>query len=156
QPRHERRRLRRPGGRPGLAVVARVNIDRVLQIAIPIVSFGLMMLVGLSLTVDDLRSAVRNRRAFAAGVLLPWAFVPLPGWLTAALGPLPVGRRISILLLTACPTGGMANMHSLLARSNTALAVSLTAISCFAAWGTTPAVLWLYSRASLQISPVAV
>src|SRR6185436_14632120 len=60
-----------------------------------------------------------------------------------------------LLLLAACPTGGMANFHAYLARANTALSVTLTTFSCIAASGTLPALLWIYSRFSSTVAAFA-
>jgi Predicted Na+-dependent transporter len=49
-----------------------------------------------------------------------------------------------LLLIAACPAGGLSNYYTCLARANTALSVSLTAGSCVAALGTMPVVIAAY------------
>lgn len=127
---------------------------RFLQIAIPAVSFVLMGLVGLSLTVDGLAAALRNRRALGAGIVFPWLLSPLLGWLCVRLVPLPGDLQLGLLLVAACPVGGIANVHALLARANGNLSVTLTAISCLLSWGLTPAILRLLSASPAAAVPL--
>ena len=61
-------------------------------------------------------------------VCLAWAFQPAPD-VTAGL-----------LLVAACPIGGISNTYSYLARASTALSVTLTGLSCLFAGVTLPAV----------------
>jgi BASS family bile acid:Na+ symporter len=60
------------------------------------------------------------------------------GWLlVCGLGLEPALAR-GVLLVAACPSGGMANVYTYLARANVALSVTLTAWSCVAAVLATP------------------
>ena len=127
-------------------------MQQALRVAIPAVSFGLMMLVGLDLTPRDIRAALGRRRALLAGLVAPWILVPLLVLgVVHLLHPAP-DIEAALLLLAACPTGGMANFHTYLARANTALAVTMTTFSCVAAIVTLPALLWVYSRFSTSMT----
>jgi BASS family bile acid:Na+ symporter len=53
-----------------------------------------------------------------------------------------------LLLVAACPGGGMSNVYVYLARANTALSVVLTAVSCLAALVTMPAIFAAYQLAT--------
>jgi len=127
-----------------------------LRIAIPLISFVLVTLVGLSLTKESFAISLRNRRALLGGLLFPWLVVPLLGLMTAALLPMSPDFRLGFLLLAACPTGGMANLYCLLARAPVALSLTLTTASCLLSWAGTPALLWLFSRTSPGLSAPAV
>ncbi len=129
-------------------------MDRVLLVAIPVSSFLLMGLVGLSLSRGDLLSGFRNVRTLAGGVLLPWLVVPLLGGLLVTTLPMTPELRVSFLLLSACPVGGMASLYSLLSKANSGLTIVWTSISCLAAWMLTPAVLWVYTRMTPDMAVV--
>lgn len=99
------------------------------QLAAAVLLFGMMWIVGLELRADDFRRIVRYPRAVVWGtagqlVLLPLATFALLDW----LDPPPLVAAGAILILAA-PGGGISNVFALLARANTALSVSLTAIA---------------------------
>jgi BASS family bile acid:Na+ symporter len=60
------------------------------------------------------------------------------------------------MLVTACPSGAMANVYTLVGRMNVALSVTLTAVSCLAAVLTTPLALAVLqpTRRSQPASPL--
>lgn len=108
------------------------------DIAIPAIAFLLLTAVGLDLTAVDF-SRVRSRPAIlVAGVIGPLITLPMLAvslvWLLVP-GP---ETRAGLLLIAACPIGGISNAYTSWARASTALSVSLTAISCLAAVVTIP------------------
>src|SRR5262245_56875566 len=114
---------------------------RILETCVPGVAFLLMLAVGLDVTRDNLRK-VGERWRFVAGATVAQA-VTLPAaalLLVAAARPEP---RITeyLLLLAACPGGGMSNVYVYLARANTALSVALTACSSLLAIATIPLII---------------
>jgi BASS family bile acid:Na+ symporter len=119
-------------------------LKTVLDVTVPILVFWLMVTVGLELTEEDLRRVTRQLRivllATAAQVLL-WPLVAV-----ALLATLPLKPYIEmgILLVAACPSGGMANFYTYLGRANLALSVTLTAVSCLTAVLTMPLMLALF------------
>ena len=116
-----------------------------LENGVPVVAFLMMVAVGLDVTREDLRRVARQRglvllATAAQAILLPAAAV------TIAQGLRPSSRVVEYLLLVAaCPGGGMSNVYVYIARANTALSVSLTAVSCLLAAATMPIVLALYA-----------
>jgi len=108
------------------------------EVAIPLITFLLLTTVGLDLTVRDLVAVRRRPRIVAVGVLAPLAVLPLVALaLVALVGP-PAAVATSMLLLAACPIGGISNTYSYLARASTALSVTLTGASCLLATVTIP------------------
>jgi bile acid:Na+ symporter, BASS family len=103
-----------------------------------IVTLLLLVAVGMDLAPTDFRR-VRDRAGMvAAGVLLPPLLLPLLAvGLIAVVRPSPIIAS-GLLLLAACPIGGVSNAYSALARASTALSVTLTAVSCAAALVTIP------------------
>jgi BASS family bile acid:Na+ symporter len=118
-----------------------------IAVAIPLLNFLLLIAVGLDLTVDDF-ARVRERRAVvAAGLVAPLLLLPpLALGLTWVFQP---GAAVTagILLIAACPIGGISNTYSYLARASTALSVTLTGLSCLAAVVTMPVLGQVFERA---------
>jgi bile acid:Na+ symporter, BASS family len=59
--------------------------------------------------------------------------LPVIGWLLICWLRLQPAIARGVLLIAACPGGGMANVYTLLGRRNVALSVTLTSVSCLAA-----------------------
>jgi BASS family bile acid:Na+ symporter len=118
-----------------------------LEAAVPAVAFLLMLAVGLDVTRQDLTRVGADRRTIvlatiAQAVLLPASAIMLSGGLPAQ------SLLAEYLLLTAAsPGGGMSNVYVYLARADTALSVTLTALSCLLAVFTMPLVTVAYEAA---------
>ena len=105
---------------------------------IPALNFILLVAVGLELTSDDFARVRRQRRLLVLGLLAPLLVLPaLALALTWLLRP-EAAVAVSLLLIAACPIGGISNTFSYLARASTALSVTLTGLSCIAAAVTMP------------------
>lgn len=116
---------------------------RILETGVPLVAFLLMVAVGLDVGRDDLRRILAQRHVVVVATLAQ-ALV-LPAVALAIAAALPSAAIAGYLLLTAAaPGGGMSNVYVYLARANTALSVTLTAISCVAALVTMPAIFAIY------------
>ena len=116
----------------------------VLDIGIPIIAILIMIPVGLDLTLVDFRKVIHSPRIVCAALvgqalLLPLCAVGLIRFLN--LEPHTI---TGVLLIAACPAGGLSNCYTYLARARTALSVSLTTLSCVAALGTMPLVMAVY------------
>ncbi len=112
-----------------------------LEVAAWVISQVLLVAVGLDLRVADFRSVRQRPWMVAAGVLLPPLLLPWVAlFLVGILRPSAAAAR-GLLLLSACPIGGIATTYSMLARANPALSVTLAAVSCLAAFVTMPLVL---------------
>ena len=111
---------------------------RILETCVPAVAFLLMLAVGLDVTRNRLRD-VAERWRFLLGVTLAQAII-LPGAALLLVGVASPEPRVAeyLLLVAACPGGGMSNVYVYLARANTALSVALTALSCLLAVVTIP------------------
>ncbi len=120
---------------------------RILETGVPLMAFLMMVAVGLDVTRDDLRRVAARAGTIALLTLAQVVLLPLAAWL---LVPLVRSDRIAmfLLLVGACPGGGMSNVYVYLARANTALSVTLTAVSCLAAIVTMPAIFAVYQRAT--------
>ena len=99
----------------------------------------LMIVVGSDLAIADFRRVVHRPRVLLAGLLLPPLFLPPMAFgLILALSP-PPEVASGLLLVAACPVGGISNAYVYLARGSAALSVTLTTFSCLLAFATVPA-----------------
>lgn len=113
----------------------------ILDIAVPVLVFLLMVVVGLGLTMEDFRRVVRQPWLVAAATVGQFVLLPAIALILVQFLRLSPAVEKGVLLVAACPAGSMANLYNYLARANVALSVSLTAVSCLAAMLTMPILL---------------
>ena len=119
-----------------------------LDLAVPAVTFLLLLAVGLDLAPADFARVRRQPRVLAAGLLGPLLVLPPLALLLVVLSRPSSDLQTGLLLVAACPIGGISNTYSYLARASTALSVTLTVCSSLLAVVTIPA-LALAFRAAL-------
>lgn len=102
-----------------------IATDLFLPIALAIISFGM----GLSLTLGDFRRVVTHAGPAAVGLTSQLVLMPLLGFLLAWGFGLPPVMAVGLVILAVCPGGATSNFITYLARGDTALSVSLTAVS---------------------------
>jgi BASS family bile acid:Na+ symporter len=103
-------------------------------------NFLLLFTVGLDLTENDFARVRGQPALIAAGLVAPLVLLPpIAVGLIWLLQPGPAVAA-SLLLIAACPIGGISNAFTYLARASTALSVTLTGLSCVAASVTIPLV----------------
>jgi BASS family bile acid:Na+ symporter len=126
-----------------------------LETGVPVVAFLMMVAVGLDVTREDLRRVASRAGTIAVLTAAQMVLLPIAAWLLVPLVPSP---RIAmfLLLVGACPGGGMSNVYVYLARANTALSVTLTAVSCLAAIVTMPAIFAAYELLTGRAAAFAV
>ncbi|MGE5199259.1 MAG: bile acid:sodium symporter family protein [Rhodospirillaceae bacterium] len=115
-----------------------ITLRSVVDIATPVIAFTLLLAVGLNLTPSDFARVRRAPSVIAVGLLAPLAVLPaIALMLTWWFEPDPFVEA-GLLLVAACPIGGISNTYSYLARASTALSVTLTGLSSAMAIGTIP------------------
>jgi bile acid:Na+ symporter, BASS family len=118
-------------------------------------AIGLMMLgVALDLKLADFKRIITSPKAPAIG--LGAQFVLLPAFtflLTLVLRPSP-SIALGMILIAACPGGNLSNIMTYLARGNTAISVSMTAVSTAAAVVMTPLNLSLWGSLNPATAPI--
>ena len=110
----------------------------ILDVAVPVVTFLVMTIVGLDLSRPDFERVRARPRILVAGLLGPFLLLPPIALAVLAVVPMPEEIRAGLLLLAVCPVGGISNTYNYLARASTALSVTLTAVSCLLAVVTMP------------------
>lgn len=103
--------------------------ESLLKVVMPASIFFIMMAMGLELTPRDFRRVFVQPRAVLTGVLGQILILPAFALGLVLALPLPDELAIGLVILAACPGGAMSNVISYLARADTALSISMTAIS---------------------------
>lgn len=107
-------------------------------VALPIALAVIMTVLGLALTPADFRRVVVLPRGVAIGLSNLIVISPLLAFAVAEAYALDPALAVGLVILGAAPGGTMANMLTHLARGDTALSITLTAISSVAAVITVP------------------
>jgi BASS family bile acid:Na+ symporter len=129
--------------------------------AIPVVTFLMMVTVGHGLTTADLRRSVTDLRAIVAATIGQLVFLPLIATVIILVAHPPPTVIAGLVLVAASPGGAISNFYACLARANTALSVTLTAASCLLSIVTIPAVVaagfffWLEDQPDIEVPVTA-
>jgi BASS family bile acid:Na+ symporter len=103
-------------------------LKAVVDAGVPGLAFFAMLVVGKDLTPDDFWRVARQPRIVVAATAGQFLMLSVIGWLVVRRLVLPLAITRGVLLVAACPSGAMANVHTYLARGNVALSVTLTAV----------------------------
>jgi len=125
------------------------------QVLVPICLIIIMVAMGLELGTADFRRVASMPRAAAVGLvgqmlLLPalgFAFALAPGRVPGLGVPLSPELAVGIAVIVACPGSAPSNIFTYMARANTALSITLTAVSSLLTVVTIP--LWVNVSLSL-------
>ncbi len=127
-----------PPPKPSGRSEALKTMNPIVNLGIPAVGVFLMLVVGLELTPEDFRRVAVYPRAVVGGILAQIGLlVPGAALIVLAVDP-SADLAGGLLLVASAPGAAVANYYTYLARANTALAVTLTAISNMGAVVTMP------------------
>ncbi|RAH06580.1 MAG: bile acid:sodium symporter family protein [Methanobacteriota archaeon] len=101
-----------------------VIIDVVLPLSLAFIMFSL----GLGLTANDFSLVFREPKAFAIGVSNQMLVLPIVGFSIATLSGLEGELAVGVMILACCPGGVTSNILTKLAKGDTALSISYTAV----------------------------
>lgn len=113
------------------------------DVLLPLALAVIMGSLGLSLTPDDFRRILVAPKGVAIGLVNLLVFSPLLAFVMAELFGLDPIFAVGLVLMGAAPGGVMANLLTHVARGETALSVTMTAVSSVAAVLTVPLYLTL-------------
>jgi len=106
----------------------------VINIAIAVMMLG----VAIDLKLDDFKRIARAPKAPLIGLFAQFVLLPaLTFVLTLILRPHP-SMALGMILVAACPGGNLSNVMTYLAKGNTAVSISMTAVSTIVAIVMTP------------------
>ncbi len=105
-----------------------------LNMALAIIMFG----VALGISLDDFKELAKNPKAVLLGVFSQFILLPLLTFVLVLLIKPEPSIALGMILVAACPGGNISNFMTHLAKGNSALSVSLTAIASISAIVMTP------------------
>lgn len=112
-------------------------------VMLPVALAVIMTSLGLSLTLEDFKRVVVFPRGVAIGLANLLVVSPFLAFVVAILYDLPPELAVGLVLMGAAPGGATANLMTHLAKGDTALSVTMTAVSSLAAVVTVPLYLGL-------------
>lgn len=109
--------------------------DLMLPLSLAVIMLGM----GLSLTPDDFKRVIVYPKAVAIGFVNQIFLLPVVGFLVLlAIGIKSPELAVGIMILAACPGGPTSNLISHISKGDTALSITMTALSSFVAIITIP------------------
>ena len=100
-----------------------------LRPVIPFLLGTIMLGIGFSLTVSDLKKPFALKRTIIYGLFIKYTALPLLAYTLAKILKLPFLDFVGLILIAAAPGGTAANVMSYLGKANLAFTVALTFIS---------------------------
>ena len=113
------------------------------QIFLPVSLAFIMFSVGLELTFADFKRVAVQPKDFAIGALSQVIVLPAVAFLLVSIWPMDPALAVGVMIIAACPGGVTSNLMTYLARADTALSVSLTAVISVASVITLPLIVGL-------------
>ncbi|MEX0899703.1 MAG: bile acid:sodium symporter family protein [Gammaproteobacteria bacterium] len=98
------------------------------QVFLPLSLAFIMFAMGLTLIIDDFKRVALQPKAFAVGAMSQVFVLPLIAFVLVLVWPLAPALAVGVMILAACPGGVTSNLLTHLARGDTALSISLTAV----------------------------
>jgi BASS family bile acid:Na+ symporter len=132
-------------------------MEPVTDLAIPAATFLMMVAVGHGLTPSDLRRSATDLRAVVTATVGQLVLLPLIATVIVLVAEPSPSAIAGLVLVASCPGGTVSNFYTCLARGNTALSVTLTAVSCLASFATIPALVtagfffWLDDQPEIRV-----
>ncbi|MBU8792338.1 bile acid:sodium symporter family protein [Oceanobacillus caeni] len=113
-----------------------------------IIMFGM----GLTLSVDDFKGVFLAPKSVLVGVVAQYTIMPLTAFGLAHAFNLSPEIAAGVILVGCCPGGTSSNVMTFMAKGNTALSVTVTALSTLLAPILTPSLTYLFASQWLSVS----
>lgn len=110
----------------------------VVELMLPLALAFIMFSLGLTLVVNDFRRVFTRPKAMLIGLFGQMLVVPVFAYSVARVWGLAPEMAVGLMILAACPGGVSSGLLTHLARGETALSISLTAVTSVAAVVTVP------------------
>jgi BASS family bile acid:Na+ symporter len=114
------------------------NGNAITQIFLPLSLAFIMFSVGLELVVEDFKRVAIQPRGFIIGAFSQVILLPVVAFALLSFWTIEPALAVGVMIIAACPGGVTSNLLTYLARGDTALSVSLTAIVSLMAVVTLP------------------
>lgn len=106
----------------------------VLNVVLGLIMFG----IALSLKVSDFQEVLKRPFAPMVGLIAQFGILPAATWGLTRILEVPASVALGMILVSSCPGGNVSNFIAHISRANTALSISVTAISTMASVVMTP------------------
>ncbi len=100
----------------------------VTQVFLPLSLAFIMFSMGLELTLDDFKRVAVQPKDFVVGAISQVVILPLVAFGMLSVWTIDPVLAVGVMIIAACPGGVTSNLMTYLARGDTALSVSLTAV----------------------------
>jgi len=100
----------------------------IIDLFLPLSLVFIMFTLGLGLTIDDFTNLIYAPRAFFVGMINQMILLPIAAFFIISLMGITKEMAVGIMILASCPGGVTSNIITKLAKGDTALSISYTAI----------------------------
>ena len=104
------------------------NGNAIIQIFLPLSLAFIMFSVGLELAIEDFKRVAVQSKDFVVGAFSQLVLLPFVAFVLLSFWSIEPALAVGVMIIAACPGGVTSNLMTYLARGDTALSVSLTAI----------------------------
>ena len=100
----------------------------IIDIFLPLSLIFIMFTLGLGLTSNDFINLIYNPKAFFVGLMNQVIILPLVAFMIISLMGITKEIAVGMMILASCPGGVTSNIITRLAKGDTALSISYTAV----------------------------
>ena len=100
----------------------------IIDIFLPLSLIFIMFTLGLGLTLNDFIDLLHKPKAFFVGIMNQMVLLPLLAFIIVSLMGITKEIAVGMMILASCPGGVTSNMITKLAKGDTALSISYTAV----------------------------
>jgi len=111
-----------------------------IDVFLPLSLVFIMFTLGLGLTIEDFKNVIKEPKAFSIGLINQMIVLPLFAFIIIILFGLTNELAVGMMILACCPGGVTSNVITKLAKGDTALSISYTAVISIATVLTLPLV----------------
>ena len=100
----------------------------IIDVFLPLSLVFIMFTLGLGLTLDDFTNLIHRPKAFFVGIMNQMILLPIVAFFSISLMGITKELAVGMMILASCPGGVTSNIITKLAKGDTALSISYTAI----------------------------
>lgn len=100
----------------------------IIDIFLPLSLIFIMFTLGIGLTIQNFKNIINQPKALALGLANQMIFLPITTFIILLIINLPSEMAVGMMILACCPGGVTSNMLTKIAKGDTALSISYTAI----------------------------
>ncbi len=114
------------------------------QVLLFIMVFCLMVGIGCSLELSNIKLIAKEKKAIFIGLFLQYVSMPLIAYLILSFTNFTPITRYTILLIACCPGGSTSNMFTFFSKGDVSLSLFLTTLTTLLAFVMTPSLLSIF------------